>query len=71
MGVQKKYKRKIIRANRLFYWYVKQDFDDEGVMKLHIVSEDKKFIVSYETGQRSRGQQASPILVISGKKFEG
>ncbi|MBU5353872.1 hypothetical protein ACN9MH_07640 [Paenibacillus silvae] len=71
MGVQKKYKRKIVRANRLFYWYVKPDFDDEGVMKLHIVSEDKKFIVSYEIGQCSRGQQASPILVILGKEFEG
>lgn len=35
MGVRKKYKRKMIRSNRLFYWYVEPDIDDEGIIKLH------------------------------------
>lgn len=37
MGVRKKYKRKMIRSNRLFYWYVEPDIDDEGIIKLHII----------------------------------
>lgn len=53
MGVRKKYKRKIVRSNRLFYWYVEPDIDDEGIIKLHIVSEDKKLIVTYEVGQQN------------------
>lgn len=52
-GRKKKYKRKIVRSNRLFYWYVEPDIDDEGIIKLHIVSEDKKLIVTYEVGQQN------------------
>lgn len=29
MGVRKKYKRKIVRSNRLFNWYVELDIDDQ------------------------------------------
>ncbi|MBY0202416.1 hypothetical protein J2T16_004496 [Paenibacillus intestini] len=71
MGVSKKHKRSIIRANRLFFWYVKPDLDDEGIMKLHIISEDRKFIVAYEVGQCIRGHLEVPMLVIIGKEFEG
>lgn len=71
MGVRKKHKRSIIRANRLFYWYVKPDLDDEGIIKLHIISEDKMFIVTYEVGQCCRGHHVAPMLVIIGKEFEG
>ncbi|WP_429351171.1 hypothetical protein [Paenibacillus sp. 4624] len=60
-----------MRSNRLFYWYVKPDLDDEGIIKLHIVSEDKKLIVTYEVGQCSRGHKEFPMLVIIGKEFEG
>ncbi|MCQ4088413.1 hypothetical protein [Saccharibacillus sp. JS10] len=70
MGVRKKYKRKIIRSNRLFYWYVQPDFDDEGLNKLHIISEDKNFLITYEVGQHNNEKQ-KPNIVIMGKEFEG
>lgn len=70
MGVRKKYKRKIVRSNRLFYWYVEPDIDDEGIIKLHIVSEDKKLIVTYEVGQHSN-KNKPPFIVIIGEEFEG
>lgn len=69
-GRKKKYKRKIVRSNRLFYWYVEPDIDDEGIIKLHIVSEDKKLIVTYEVGQHSI-KNKPPFIVIIGEEFEG
>jgi len=70
MGVRSKYKRKIIRKDRLYYWYVDPDYDDEGKIKLHIVSEDKKLIVTYEVGQCSI-KSKDPFIVIIGEEFEG
>ena len=70
MGVRKKYKRKIVRSNRLFYWYVEPDIDEEGIIKLHILSEDKNFLVTYEVGQYSI-KSKTPKIVIIGKEFEG
>lgn len=69
-GRKKKYKRKIVRSNRLFYWYVEPGIDDEGIIKLHIVSEDKKLIVTYEVGQHSIKNKL-PYIVIIGEEFEG
>lgn len=69
-GCKKKYKRKIVRFNRLFYWYVEPDIDDEGIIKLHIVSEDKRLIVTYEVGQHSIKNKI-PFIVIIGEEFEG
>lgn len=69
MGVKRKYKRKFIHMNKLFYWYV-NPFDDEGKINLYILSEDKKFIVAYEIGQASK-QNSKPFIVIMGKEFEG
>jgi len=70
MGVRKKYKRKIIRSNRLFFWYVEPDIDDEGIIKLHIVSDNKKFLITYEVGQHSI-KNKTPLIVIIGEEFEG
>ncbi|EPY09231.1 hypothetical protein PAALTS15_00020 [Paenibacillus alvei TS-15] len=70
MGVNTKYRRKIVRLNKVFYWYVTPDFEDEGNIKLHILSEDKKFIVAYEVGQNSRPNK-NPFIVIMGKEFVG
>ncbi|MDQ0170583.1 hypothetical protein [Paenibacillus tundrae] len=70
MGVRKKYKRKIVRFNRLFYWYVEPDIDDEGIIKLNIVSEDKKLIVTYEVGQHNI-KNKPPYIVIIGEELEG
>jgi len=70
MGVRTKFKRKIIRSNRLFYWYVEPDFDDAGIIKLHIVSENKQLLVTYEVGQFSV-KNKTPFIVIIGEEFEG
>jgi len=60
----------IVRSNRLFYWYVDPDIDAEGIIQLHIVSEDKKLIVTYEVGQHSI-KKKPPYIVIIGEEFEG
>ncbi|OMF08752.1 hypothetical protein BK127_27810 [Paenibacillus sp. FSL H7-0331] len=70
MAVSKKSKRKIVHQGKVFYWYVNSDYDDEGRIKVHILSEDKKFIVAYEIGQVSK-QKKSPFLVVMGKEFVG
>lgn len=66
MGVQKKGKRKLQCCGRTFYWYVNHDDEDGGKLKLHIISENKKFIVSYEVGQAEK-----PYMVVQGKEFAG
>ena len=53
-----------------FYWYIEPDFDDEGIIKLHIVSGDKKLIVTYEVGKHSNKNKTSFIVII-GEEFEG
>ncbi|SCW80389.1 hypothetical protein SAMN04487970_105141 [Paenibacillus tianmuensis] len=70
MGISKKNRRKIIRQGKVFYWYVNPDYDDAGKIKVHILSEDKKFIVAYEIGQVSR-MGKSPYLVVIGQEFNG
>lgn len=32
---------KVVRSNGLFYWYVDPDANNEGIITLHIVSEEK------------------------------
>lgn len=70
MAVSRKLRRKIVRLDRVFYWYVAPDYDDAGVHKLHILSEDKKFIVAYELDQADKPNWR-PMLVVMGKEFEG
>jgi hypothetical protein len=70
LAESKKSKRKIVRQGKVFYWYVNSDYDDEGRIKAHILSEDKKFIVAYEIGQVSKHKK-SPFLVVMGKEFVG
>lgn len=48
MGVNTKGKRKFVHGEKSYFWYVKEDDEDYGRIKLFIVSEDKKFNVSYE-----------------------
>jgi len=74
MGVMKKGNRKIIRNNRIFYWCVRYDNDDEGKLYLNIKSDDKKFIVSYMLGQRdgdSIFSPKNPLIITKGKEFKG
>lgn len=69
MEVKTKYRRKIVRLDKVFYWNVRLD-DDTGRMKLHIISEDKRFVVSYEVGQANKWNK-KPFIVVMGKEFEG
>lgn len=69
MGVSKINKRKLIIGNRTFYWYVKPDYDDQGLHKLFILSDDKRFMVSYQIGQSCL--VSTSFIVIMGKEFGG
>jgi hypothetical protein len=70
LAVSKKYKRKLIRHDKVFYWYVKADYDDAGKINVHVLSEDKNFIVAYELGQVSE-QKKIPFIVVVGKESLG
>lgn len=69
MGVSTIGKRKLINKGRVFYWSVKEDIEDYGKIILHVVSEDKKFIISYAIGQSLLEKNA--FIVIQGTEFEG
>ena len=43
--VSKKRKRKIVYNDKIFYWFVR--VDDNGNMRIHILSEDKKINLEY------------------------
>jgi len=68
MGVSKKGRRKIVRNDRIFYWCVKPDYDSEALLHLSIVSDDKKFVVSYHLNQIAH---ENPFIVVMGKEFKG
>ena len=40
MSVSPKGKRKIIYLNETYYWFVRKN--DEGILRSHIISDDKK-----------------------------
>ncbi len=69
MGVKSKGKRKFEHNGRSYYWNVQMDDEDFGIIKLNIVSEDKKFIISYQVGQSNNVQ--TPHIVIKGDEFGG
>ncbi|MBR4083988.1 MAG: hypothetical protein IKK33_06855 [Lachnospiraceae bacterium] len=43
--VSKKGKRKIVYEGKIFYWFVRAN--DEGMLRIHIISEDKKTYLEY------------------------
>ena len=43
--VSKKRKRKIVYNDKIFYWFVR--VNDNGNMRIHILSEDKKINLEY------------------------
>ncbi|MDC0764286.1 hypothetical protein POF51_26555 [Brevibacillus sp. AG] len=69
MGVNSKGKRKLEHSGRTYYWIVQQDIEDYGRINLSIVSEDKKFIVSYHVGQSTNSE--TPYIVVKGIEFGG
>jgi len=76
MAIAKKGRRKIVRNGREFYWCVKPDYDfGDNYLTLSIVSEDKKFIVSYPLWSRVRIPETlmphNLFIVNIGKEFKG
>lgn len=70
MAINKKGKRKLVYKNRDFYWYMKLTDDwmyAYNYPQLHIISDDKKFVISYQPGQ----QNENPFLISKGKEFNG
>ena len=70
MAISKKGKRKLVRYDRIFYWYMKETDDWMHAYsgpQLHVVSDDRKFLVSYQPGQ----QNENPFLIIKGREYEG
>ena len=76
MGVAKKEMRKISLNGRDFFWCVKPNDDDCGLLHLFIVSSDKKFIVSYPLVKSNLKSKApnmhnNPFIVVMGREFKG
>lgn len=70
MAISKKGKRKLIVKDREFYWYMKLTDDwmySYSIPQLHVLSADKKFLISYQPGQ----QNENPFLIIKGRGFKG
>lgn len=70
MAVSKKGKRKLVYKGRDYYWYMK--FTDDWTAaypgpQLHIISDDKKFIVSYQPQQ----QNGHPFMIIKKDNIVG
>lgn len=66
MGIDKRGLRKIVRANRLFYWCVYPNEDDEDLLYLVIKSEDNRFRVHYRLGQ----SKDNPFIIVQGNEFK-
>ena len=70
MGVSKKGKRKLVHRNVEYYWYMKITDDwmyAYNKPQLHIVSEDKKLLISYQPKQ----QNENPFLLLKGENIPG
>src|SRR6266508_2135248 len=82
MGVAKKGRRKITVNGRSFVWFI-TDRQEVGFYRLpecrvlllfllvHILSEDKKFNVTYALGQENLPEPSLPHLFVLGHEFPG
>jgi hypothetical protein len=64
MGTRKKKRNTLTIADRLYLWYVKQDEDSNSYI-LHVISEDKRFIVHYHLQQ----EESHRHITVLGKEF--
>jgi hypothetical protein len=64
MGTSKKKRSKLNIEGRLFLWYVKQDDDSDSYI-LHVISDDKRFVVHYYLQQPEHHR----YLIVLGKEF--
>ena len=67
MGISKKHRRKILVNGRNFFWYVREEEEPPwvGHRVLHIISEDKNFIIAYSLNQSDSKRH----LIVMGKEF--
>lgn len=65
MAVRTKSRRKLTVADRQYVWYVKED-DDSLDHILHVLSEDKRFIVHYRLAQ----PHDRLYVTVLGKEFK-
>jgi hypothetical protein len=65
MGVRKTNRRKLVIDDRLFVWYAAEDSDGPGLI-LHVISDDKRFIVRYHVAQ-----SGTSFLIVLGPEFGG
>jgi hypothetical protein len=65
MGVATKSRRKSIVDGRSYVWYVKEN-DDSPDYVLHVLSDDKQFIVHFHLGQHDETRH----LIVIGSDFK-
>jgi hypothetical protein len=65
MGVRKQGRRKLRVGGRLYVWYVKPDADSPDNV-LHVISDDKQFLVHYHLNQRTVARH----IIVLGRDFE-
>ncbi|MGL4666667.1 MAG: hypothetical protein ACRCWR_01905 [Saezia sp.] len=73
MAFSKKYLRKIVCNERIFYWCVRED-DDYGNHYLVIRSDEGLFLVSYRLGQKAMEgfcPPQNPFIIVKGREFKG
>lgn len=68
MAARKKNRRKLTLNERDFLWYVRDD-PDSAAKVLHVLSDDKKFVVTYALGQA--GSSRPPFVIVVGREFPG
>jgi hypothetical protein len=66
MAIRTKNRRKITVDQREFVWYIAQDYDSVDRV-LHVISEDKKFIVNNHLNQPDQTR----LLIVLGREFPG
>lgn len=68
MPARRKNRRKLTLRERDFLWYVRDD-PDSAAKVLHVLSDDKRFVVTYELGQGKSSRP--PLVIVVGREFPG
>lgn len=68
MPARKTNRRKLTFKDREFLWYVRDDPDSTAKV-LHVLSDDKRFVVKYELMQG--GKSRPSFVIVVGREFPG
>ena len=66
--ISQKGKRKITYKDKLYYWYVKKD-EDDNQSYLHIISDDKKMLIIYRVNQINDNLLRPKVNVVRNNKL--